>query len=361
MSTIPSLTALAAASFAADDNLIVDDTSLATTKRVEAQNLLDALLRIAAAGGVLMLDATAEKIIIRERGGTAGTDEVQVYHDGGNAFFESKSGYPILVAEASDAHVAVLRKGSTPKVYVATSGVYLASGMPLYFVNSADAANAPSLGVNMRTTSEVEITDGSTGRRDLAARTLIARQDGGVVGTDEVQILHDGTDGFVESKSNGLYFKTNGISALLISGGADNVYLGTNTYLRHIQLNWSLYPSGEGLLRTLIEANTAGSGSPNILTATESRTALTNEGATAENYHTLPTAAAGLDFEFVCQDGDGIRITANTGDTIRDVATVSATAGYIRSSTIGSVIRLKAINATEWFVVYKQGTWTVDS
>lgn len=111
----------------------------------------------------------------------------------------------------------------------------------------------------------------------------------------------------------------------------------------------------------VVEANTADSASPNLLAATESRKVLTNEGATAENYHTLPAAAAGLDFEFICQDADGIRITAAAGDTIRDVSTVSATAGYIRSSTVGSVVRLKAVNATEWFVVYKQGTWTIDA
>ena len=123
----------------------------------------------------------------------------------------------------------------------------------------------------------------------------------------------------------------------------------------------SVNAAGNILTTYLVEANTAGSGSPNILAATESRSVMTNEGATAENYHTLPTAAAGYDFTFVCQDSDGIRVVANTGDTIRDVGTVSASAGYIRSSTIGSVIRLLAINATEWIVVSKQGTWTIDS
>ncbi len=118
---------------------------------------------------------------------------------------------------------------------------------------------------------------------------------------------------------------------------------------------------GKLLCGTLVEANTAVAASPNVLTAVETRTLLTNEGTTARNYHTLPTAVAGLDFEFVVQDTDGIRVVADTGDTIRDVGTVSTTAGFIQSSTVGSVIRLKAINATEWFVVYKQGTWTIDS
>ena len=128
-----------------------------------------------------------------------------------------------------------------------------------------------------------------------------------------------------------------------------------------IQVTNSNTTIGTILVATLVEANTAGSGSPNILTGLESRTLLTNEGATAQNYHTLPTAVAGLDFEFVVQDSDGIRVVAAAGDTIQDVGTVSAAAGYIQSTTIGSVIRLKAINATQWVVMSKMGTWTVDS
>lgn len=122
---------------------------------------------------------------------------------------------------------------------------------------------------------------------------------------------------------------------------------------------------GSLLASVLVEANTAGSGAPNVLTANESRTVLTNEGATAANYHTLPTAAAGYAFEFIVQDADGIRVVANTADTIRVIDKVTAAAGYIESTTIGSVVRLVAINATEWYAtsvhgVWTDGTWTYD-
>lgn len=111
----------------------------------------------------------------------------------------------------------------------------------------------------------------------------------------------------------------------------------------------------------LVEANTAGSGSPNILAAIESRTLLTNEGATAENYHTLPSASAGQEFEFYCQDTDGIRITASAGDTIRIGGSVSASAGFVRSVSVGSSIALRAINDTEWITMSAPGgTWTID-
>ena len=118
--------------------------------------------------------------------------------------------------------------------------------------------------------------------------------------------------------------------------------------------------TGAGRLLTakLVEANTAGSGAPNVLAATESGTVLTNEGTTAKNYHTLPSATAGLVFQFVCQDADGIRITANTDDTIRVIDKVTAAAGYIESTTIGSVVTLVAINATEWIATSIHGVWT---
>lgn len=118
--------------------------------------------------------------------------------------------------------------------------------------------------------------------------------------------------------------------------------------------------SGIGALLTArsVEANTDGSGTPNALTATESWKVLTNEGATAANYHTLPTAVAGYVFTFVVQDTDGIRITANTDDTIRVIDKVTASAGYIESTTIGSGVTLIAINATEWVAHPIHGVWT---
>jgi hypothetical protein len=109
------------------------------------------------------------------------------------------------------------------------------------------------------------------------------------------------------------------------------------------------------------EANVAVAASPNLLAAMESGAVLTNEGATAENCHTLPTAAAGYRFTFICQDGDGIKISANSGDTIRSGATVSVPAGYIRSSVVGSVVTLISANSTEWFVISLLGTWTIDT
>lgn len=108
-----------------------------------------------------------------------------------------------------------------------------------------------------------------------------------------------------------------------------------------------------------VEANTAVLASPNLLLATESRKLLTNEGATAENYHTLPSAAAGIEFEFYSIDSDGIRVVAAAGDEIEYNGTVSAVAGFVRLPTNASA-RMIAVNATRWKILNSTGILTVD-
>ena len=119
--------------------------------------------------------------------------------------------------------------------------------------------------------------------------------------------------------------------------------------------------SGVGaiLAGVLVEANTAGSGAPNVIAANESGTVFTNEGVTAKNYHTPVTAAAGYQFTFIVQDADGLRVVANTSDTIRIGATVSSAAGYCESTTIGDSVTIVAINAVEWVATSLIGSgWT---
>lgn len=144
--------------------------------------------------------------------------------------------------------------------------------------------------------------------------------------------------------------------------GSNTVTLGatdvTDVYMA--QDGEAIIHAGPVLARRSIEASTAGSGAPNVLTNAESNKMLTNEGATAEAYNTLPTAVAGLTYSACVQDADGLRVTADTGDTIRIEASASATAGYINSTTIGSCVELVAINATEWFAVSVTGTWSVN-
>lgn len=87
-------------------------------------------------------------------------------------------------------------------------------------------------------------------------------------------------------------------------------------------------------------------------------TVITNEGATSKPTLSLTGASAGLFYEFAVQDADGLRIKAATGDTIRVTDSVTASGGYIESTTIGSVVRLFALNTTEWVATSIHGVWT---
>lgn len=95
------------------------------------------------------------------------------------------------------------------------------------------------------------------------------------------------------------------------------------------------------------------------ITAAESGTTYSNEGATAIDPFILPAAAEGLRFGFIVQDADGVRVTAASGDTIRIASAVSAAAGKIEATAIGSTVMLVAVNATEWIATSMTGTWTV--
>lgn len=73
---------------------------------------------------------------------------------------------------------------------------------------------------------------------------------------------------------------------------------------------------------------------------------------------TLPTAAAGWTYTFVVMDADGLKIQAATGDDIRVIDKITGTAGYISSTTIGSVVTLVAVDATTWVATSIHGVWT---
>ena len=107
------------------------------------------------------------------------------------------------------------------------------------------------------------------------------------------------------------------------------------------------------------EASTAGVGSPNILLDSESGLTVSNVGAGAENYNTLPSAVAGLKYTFICENANGIRATAAAGDTVRVGSNVSAAAGYARATTVGNAVTLVAVDSTQWIATSVVGVWTV--
>ncbi len=119
--------------------------------------------------------------------------------------------------------------------------------------------------------------------------------------------------------------------------------------------------AGGTLTQMNVVATTGTVGSPDTTSCSSpdfSRRFITNEGVSAKAYVTLGSAATGGDFIFYCQDADGIRITAASGDTIRLGSSVTAAAGFIESTTPGSLVRISAINSTEWVAREIQGSWS---
>lgn len=115
--------------------------------------------------------------------------------------------------------------------------------------------------------------------------------------------------------------------------------------------------TGIGALLTtkVVEAHTG----DDTLTDVESFSIHTNEGAAGLVTLTLPTAVAGLTFTFYIQAAQTLTITAASGDTIRNAGTVSAAAGNISDNTVGNLVKLIAVNATEWITESIVGTWTI--
>jgi hypothetical protein len=108
------------------------------------------------------------------------------------------------------------------------------------------------------------------------------------------------------------------------------------------------------------ESVTAGVGSPNVLTTAECGKTIDDIGASALTYNTLPDApTAGCFFKFVVTTANGIRVTANSGDTVSMGALTSGAAGYVQSTVPRSVAVCEAASATSWTCDIS-GDWSVD-
>lgn len=175
------------------------------------------------------------------------------------------------------------------------------------------------------------------------------------------------SSGFVNYFDSGAYGSTRiGLAGGLTFSSANNpfndkaaglVYGGASGVVRV-----SDGSTGVGALLTaqVVEANTADSGTPNVLAVTESNKILTNEGTSAENYHTLPAATVGLVYEFVCVDANGIRIAADGTDRIYVLDTLSGAGGYISSGALMSNVTLKCVVAGLWYASSINGVWDID-
>jgi hypothetical protein len=109
--------------------------------------------------------------------------------------------------------------------------------------------------------------------------------------------------------------------------------------------------------RVIVDADGA------TLTAGDSGAIVSNAGASGAAPFLLPAATVGLEFTFVVEAAQELRIDPSGTETIALPATgVQQAAGkYITADAIGERIHIVCITAGTWDVLYHQGTWTVEA
>jgi hypothetical protein len=122
------------------------------------------------------------------------------------------------------------------------------------------------------------------------------------------------------------------------------------------------------VLRGNLQTVTNHSANASLNTSTMAATHLTNSGASGAINLALPGAVAGVSYFASVETNQYLRFTAATGDVISGflsgtsgTITTSATAGFIRSTTVGSTLHLRAMDGTTWRIVGITGTWVIDS
>lgn len=97
------------------------------------------------------------------------------------------------------------------------------------------------------------------------------------------------------------------------------------------------------------------------LAVSDSGRTLTNYGATATRTFTLPTPVGdttrSLKFRFIVGAAQTLTVKAPASVTLRNLSTVSATAGTTGSSTVGSFLDVEEMSSTEYYV-RSFGTWS---
>lgn len=158
---------------------------------------------------------------------------------------------------------------------------------------------------------------------------------------------------------------TAGIAAASHNHATSDITSGTFADARIAESNVTQHESALTILKSQItefgqktvEAKTS---SYNV-TAADSGKIFTNAGAGVEVPFNLPTAAAGLVYEFTVAAAQYLKVVANTGDKIKSMGADSKLAGYIRANEVDKHLRIEAVDSTNWVVTDMQGSWLVET
>ena len=109
-----------------------------------------------------------------------------------------------------------------------------------------------------------------------------------------------------------------------------------------------------------VEPHTEVVGAPHVLDADDVGKVLTNTGAAAMAFHTLPAAVLGAHYHAYVAVAVGIRLKASGADTIRNGSLESAAGGFIQSTTVGSWLDLVCVVANKWAARPEANDWEVE-
>lgn len=231
-------------------------------------------------------------LIVRQSGGIAGTDEIQIYHDGTDAhiFNQEDTGWLNLTPRGqfgtkvrtqitsktgafAGARLELVKGGAASSamlslqhaqghLYAIAQG-YASGDYDQTYAAYIHHSTSGSKALYIASDTTVNLLAGGAGDEFITAiidsQGLTVLQPGGVAGTDELQIYHDGTHGYIQPQSGGIIFGAGAYNIPSIALGSTsnyfsvaggvwckangaNAYVATNTkmsFRSNMSITWS--------------------------------------------------------------------------------------------------------------------------
>lgn len=84
-----------------------------------------------------------------------------------------------------------------------------------------------------------------------------------------------------------------------------------------------------------------------------------NFGASSAVYFTLPAADPGLNYHFMVETAQTVKVIAGGSSTIPIGTVTSVVSGFISSDRPRSTIHIFAVTPTEWVAIASTGSWDI--
>jgi hypothetical protein len=243
------------------------------------------------------------------------------------------------------------RKGTAIQFLLATAAVKLLQGVLWarnssgYITNASDATGLKVVGMGAE---EVDNSGGSNGDLDCTAELGIFCLVNSA--TNAVTRAHIGLPCYVEDNQT-----------VASTGGSYGIVAGVVVDVDDdgVWVNVGVAPlEGIGRKRpVLVDADGA------TLTPALSGGVISNAGAAGAAVFALPPAVVGLDYTFVVEAAQELRIDPNGTETIALPSSgVQGAAGkYLTADAVGEKVHLVCLTAGTWDVEHYSGTWTAEA